>query len=1331
MATQIPKMEWTGDLSENLTLFKQKMTLFFEDEDITDTVKQSRKICRGIGDEGLKRLNVSGLTDEQKKDPKELWAFFNGQLRVGVNFRIHRLHLMQLRQKPGENLDDFVTRARTLATKCEFAPDELNERIVELVIASTPFDAFRNDLYSKAKGHPLAEVLAEGRKYEAATAGNNQLHKLGMATTDDKTEDTPVHGIRGRDRKCGNCGRNHKPRQCPAYNDICDACGRKGHWAALCRKTAKSRQGDQPSNATKPRRAKPKRKTQQRKRVDYLEEDYDSETDDDHTGVQKHFYSITISNKCFDSITDDRDEAFTVLHVQPPLLKGHSHTLRLKIDTGASGNTLPLRTFRQMYGDSPEQLKLLRSAKHVNLTAYGGSKIPCLGYLVINTRFSDSGWIPSIFYVVDVPGPAIVGLRTSTDLKLVTIHATDCIPTDSIQTCKAITDVEQLKAAYPDQFDRIGNFSGKAQLHLKTDAQPFIDPPRKVSIHMREKLKTEIDSMIEQGVLRKVEEHTDWCSSLTYSTKKDGSLRICIDPQKLNNSLKRCPHKIPTLEELNPQFANAKYFSKLDAKAGYWSVHLDEKSQLLTTCRTPFGRVCWTRLPFGLCVSQDIFQARMDQILEGLPGVVGIADDVAVFGATAEEHDANLRGLMNRAAKTGLVFNSSKCAIKKRCISFFGNLYTDAGIKPDPEKVCDIHNMPSPQSKDDLQRFMGMLTYLSQYIPKFAEKAHTLRNLMKADTPWTWDQSYEKCYQDLKSLITTDCNLAYYDARKTLHLEVDASQKGLGVALVQDGKPVAFGSKTLTSCQSRYSNIEREMLAIVYGVQRYHTYLYGKFFVVITDHKPLVTICQKPLHSAPPRLQRMLLKVQGYSFDVIYRPGSQMILADTLSRLPNPENNTDIDLDEQVDATDVTTAMINFSEQKQTKLREETIKDPTLCAVRDLVYNGWPEHIKDLPNPARPYWSFRDELAIEAGVLFKGRQVLIPESMKHDILQQLHDSHQGVEKTRRLARESVYWVGINADIEQLCKSCQLCQEFQDANPRGNITPHEIPSKPWQLIASDLFEVAGKNYLLTVDRYSKYPLLDEMGSSVTSLAVMRKIRDYCALFGKPEEIMTDNGPQYTGPSFKEFVSSWDIKHVTSSPHYPRSNGFIERHVRHIKSVVKKCLLQKSDIALALLQLRATPVDTKLPSPAELLFGHPIVTNLPSRSAPGLAVHRQQLESRAEDMCIQHKPCRQKLPDLSPGQNVRILDKEKKSWRPGTVVRKDDNPDSYIVSTPNGSQLRRTRSHLRDSTPTPPKLNFDVASNPVCDSGPPKGTTADPPLRRSTRTIKKPSRYRDSN
>ena len=240
---------------------------------------------------------------------------------------------------------------------------------------------------------------------------------------------------------------------------------------------------------------------------------------------------------------------------------------------------------------------------------------------------------------------------------------------------------------------------------------------------------------------------------------------------------------------------------------------------------------------------------------------------------------------------------------EKKSVTFFGNQYSNEGVRPDPEKVRDIQKMPTPQNKEELHSFIGgLMQYLSQFTPNFADRAHHLRELLKQDVPWVWEPSHQKCFEELKTAVTKPICLKYYDTTKSLSLEVDASQKGLGAALVQDGKPIAFGSKTLTKCQSRYSNMEREMLVVVWGIERYHTYLYGRAFTVVSDHKPLEIICGKPLRSAPPRLQRMLTKIQGYDFKVTYRPGKDMLLADTLSRLPNPDNNEEVQLDLKVDA---------------------------------------------------------------------------------------------------------------------------------------------------------------------------------------------------------------------------------------------------------------------------------------------------------------------------------------------------------------------------------------------------------------------------------------------
>ena len=262
--------------------------------------------------------------------------------------------------------------------------------------------------------------------------------------------------------------------------------------------------------------------------------------------------------------------------------------------------------------------------------------------------------------MIDVQGPAVVGLATCELLGLVklNIDAVNCSVSPASDQSKftkeipvqeeihplpptgtKIKGMKDLKKWFPDCFDDVGCFKGEEQLYLKPDATPFIDPPRRCPIHLHDKIKAELQKMIEKCIICPVTNHTDWCSSITYAIKKDGSLHACLDPHKLNQALKRCPHKIPMVEEITPAFMKAKYFTKLDAKAGYWSVRLAPTSQELTTFRFPFGRYCFTHLSFGLFVSQDLFQRHMDRIVDQCEGVVGISDDLMVYGDTEEQHD--------------------------------------------------------------------------------------------------------------------------------------------------------------------------------------------------------------------------------------------------------------------------------------------------------------------------------------------------------------------------------------------------------------------------------------------------------------------------------------------------------------------------------------------------------------------------------------------------------------------------------------------------------------------------------------------------------------------
>lgn len=1283
---KFPEMDWSkADLPEEYCLFKQRMLLCLEDQGVTDKKKMAVKVKIAIGTEGLKRLNTSDLTDEDKEDPAKLWTLLGEQLKTNVNFRIHRMELMRYRQKTDESLDAFVVRCRDKAKYCEFVAEDLSERIVELVISSTSFDMLQRDLLEKPKGLKIADLLAEGRKYEAVAAGKQCLQTLDTKSVDAVTK---------TNKQCGNCGLSHAPRQCPAYHDKCKSCGSMSHWAKFCRKSNKS--SHQPTKRSPSRgrfrgrsrgnyHSREKSRPRFQKKVDEIQgASAMPYTDED--GYE--FHAITISALSH----RDNSEAFTNVHVICPNKTG-KHRLSLKIDTGAGGNTLPLRTMRQMYGDSWKKEVLPTTTK---LSAYNGTAIECFGTINLMCSYKDSDWKHEKFYVVDVPGPAVAGLPACQQLRIVTIHSIQ----EKQTTIRGISD---LTKKYPENFDSIGSFKGTAKLLLKDDAEPHIDAPRKCSIHIKEKLRLELSKMEQQGVIRHVDHHTDWCSSITTSVKKDGSVRVCLDPKRLNDSLRRCPHKIPTTEELNPALAKAKVFSKLDAKAGYWSVHLDKESQELTTFRTPFGRYCYQRLPFGLSVSQDIFQQRMDEIIEKVNGCVGIADDLIIYGVSDADHDANLINLMETAREAGLVFNSAKCTIRATEIEFFGSVYSTEGIRPDPSKVEGIQGMPTPQDADDLRKFMGLMTYMSCYISRFAAKSKPLRDLLKKEVPFDWQDDHQKAFDDLKEALTNVANLQYYNTEAPTVLETDASSKGLGACLLQNGKPIAFASKSLSSAETNYSNIERETLAIVFGIQRFHTYLFGKEFELHTDHKPLEMIWKKPLISAPPRLQRLLIKIQGYKCKIIYKPGASMVLSDTLSRLPNPSMKDDVPLDICVEGISLDIEdnahidLVHFGSSRREALKIETMGDPTLRELAQVVNTGWPDHIKELPTNLRPYWSYRDELGVSSGVLFKGRQVLVPETQRRIILEQLHASHQGIEKTRRLARESVFWPNINDDIERMTKSCSHCQEMKPCQKKEPLMCHDIPPTPWTKLGTDLFEIKGENYLLITDYTSKYPVVYRLNNT-TSATVASLTSKIFSMFGAPAEVVSDNGPQFTGRPYKEMLEKYGVKHTTSSPRYPQSNGLAERMVQTVKNTIKKTKKSGTDLDVALMDLRATPVDQRLPSPAEMLFGRQIRTCLPSNHPiiPSV-INQNHMEERRQTMANQQAFLgRTELPPLIRGQRVRVLDQASRTWIPATVTRVLDQPRSYEVATPNGSTLRRNRSHLREVPNTrqePRRVRFE--------------------------------------
>ncbi|KAK2704503.1 hypothetical protein QYM36_016785 [Artemia franciscana] len=295
-------------------------------------------------------------------------------------------------------------------------------------------------------------------------------------------------------------------------------------------------------------------------------------------------------------------------------------------------------------------------------------------------------------------------------------------------------------------------------------------------------------------------------------------------------AIKRPHHPMPTFDEAVLKHSGAKYFTKLDARHGYWSLELDEESSELTTFNTPYGQYKFKRMPFGLISAQDEFQRRMEEAFEGIRGFSVIVDDIIISGRTNEEHDSNVHSALIRARKKCVKLNLQKCVFKSDSIPYSGHIISEAGIHPDPRKVQALKEMRIPSTKDELQTVLGMMNYLARYIPNLSSLNQPLRKLSN-QREFKWEEEHNSAFTNIKESICD--SLSFLDPTSgNIELQVDASNFGLGATILQNGKTVSFASRSLNRTEQNYSQIEKELYAILFGCLHYRQYLYCKFFLL-------------------------------------------------------------------------------------------------------------------------------------------------------------------------------------------------------------------------------------------------------------------------------------------------------------------------------------------------------------------------------------------------------------------------------------------------------------------------------------------------------------------
>ncbi|XP_060774394.1 uncharacterized protein K02A2.6-like [Neoarius graeffei] len=779
--------------------------------------------------------------------------------------------------------------------------------------------------------------------------------------------------------------------------------------------------------------------------------------------------------------------------------------------------------------------------------------------------------------------------------------------------------------------------------------------------------------------------------------KKNGQIRVCVDLKQLNKAVKREKYMLPTIDDILPRLAEAKVFSLLDAASGFWQLPLHEDSAKLTTFITPFGRYYFRRLPFGITSAPEIFQREMSELLKDQDGIAVFMDDILVYGNSTEQHKQRFQSALRTIENAGLKLNNEKCLLRQSQLCYLGHVIDSNGIHPDNAKIEAITQLQPPENVSDLRQMMGMVHYLGRYVPHLSEVTRPLNELLRKDTAWIWGPAQDEAFHKVKCLITESPVLAFYDVTKKTIVSADASSYGVGGVILQDHegvlKPIAYCSRVLTDAEKRYAQIEKECLASVWVCEKFSRFLYGlESFTLQTDHKPLVPLINtKDLDSVPLRCQRLLVRMMRYNPVAVYVPGKEIIVADVLSRHPQPVLTADVcELIQEVEAYEE--AVSNawpISPTKMDIVRAETGKDVDMEKVRHYIRAGWPKYAANVPHAVKPYFSERHHLSISQGLVLYGDRIVIPQNMRADILQKIHSGHQGIVKCHERAQMSIWWPAIGKDIQQLVSSCKDCQESRPTQRREPLLTTPLPARPWERVGADICELNKQYYLVAVDYFSRYIETAHL-PNLAGETTRTRLKCIFARWGCPNVLITDNGPQFTGRAFQQFAKDYDFQHITTSPHYPQANGEAERAVQTAKKILKQ-----SDPFAALLSYRSTPLQATGASPAQLMMGRQIRTPIPtleSHLQPAWPDLHQVRQADAKAKANYRRNFNRRhnvtdLPELSPGTAVALKLDGEQGWRKdGKVLKMCETPRSYLIQTDKGV-LRRNPHHLM------PKVNMD--------------------------------------
>ena len=1086
----------------------------------------------------------------------------------------------QTLQNQGETLDQYHVRLKALAKTCNFT-NANGEIKSQLIFGGNSFE-----LKTKILADPtmtLDQILNLGRRValstEHAKAMTNQtfngnINNIVHKKKPDKQSNYTRPSFK-QNNVCGLCGGNYPhpggPKSCPAYNKTCNRCGKLNHYARCCRSNPKN---DHPKS--------------------YYQK-HQPKYSNSHAGGSRPPARRATVNQVSTQSSDEEEEYVYLVKTSNKQQLPHATVnmnntpIHMMIDSGATINIIDEGTFAMIH-PQPEMV-----ANNVHIKPYGtDTDIENIGRFLANIQHKSKN-CNAYVYVVKGHFGSLLSYHTATELGLLKI----------VNQVTDSTVLDEFPGLFDNKIGCLTNF--KVKLHVDQDVQPISQPHRRIPFHLRKKVEQKLQELEDNDLIEEVEGPTPWVSPIVTPPKPNNpeEIRLCVDMRSANKAIKRTRHITPTIEDVLSDLNGSTVFSKLDLNQGYHQLLLDDESRYITTFSTHVGLRRYKRLSFGINCASEIFQNALHEVIADLPGAINISDDILVYASNRKEHDIRLQNVLSRLQDRGLTLNKKKCQFYCKSLGYMGYVFTDGGIMPDPKKVEAIQTAPAPTNSAEVRSLLGLATYCSRFIQNFSSITEPMRKLTKEGTQFVWTESQQSAFDKLKASLTADSTMAYFDPKLPTEVIVDASPVGLGAILAQrhndNVKIISYASRALTPVESRYSQTEREALGIVFGCERFHLYLFGSEFNVVTDHKPLVPMFNHPHSKLPARIERWLLRLQQYNMTVIYRSGKENP-ADYMSRHPTSSTYTER-------SEKVTEEYINFLAHHCTpkamsldEVKTETLLDPVLQQVITCVRNNQWHNIAYNSEPLNSYYRVRQELCVTDDIILRNQKLVLPEKLHQRAVELAHIGHQGIDKTKSLMREKVWFPKLDRMVEKHVKECVPCQASVLTYTKEPLKMSTLPPRPWSEISVDFYGPvpSGEYLIVVIDDFSRFPIV-EIIHSTSSRAVIPCLDKIMSIFGIPDILKSDNGPPFDGHEFRKFADYMGFKHKRITPNWPQANGEAERFMRTLTKAIHSAISDRKPWKQYLHQFlrnyRVTPHKTTNQSPSFALFGRNVKSTLP--------------------------------------------------------------------------------------------------------------------------------------